>query len=306
MNINYDYYKVFYYVAKYKNLSLVAKLINSSQPSLSKLMKKLEDQLGCTLLIRTNRGIHLTPEGERLYSHVTVAYNELRAAEADLSAENNLAKGIICIATTSAADQLFITDFVTAFQIEYPSINFFISRCENSNAIKDLANGVIDFAIVETPLPFKLEFKQTPLTFYRDKLVVATGSRYSQNNVIHVDELGSVPFIGISSFLSREIYYTELFARFGIEWNPRIGVSQSGQILPLVKKGVGIGFIPDFVANPLITKGLLVELQIENIKRLPKRTIMLLEDRNQHTSIAARKLIMRIKKSFEENTLNKC
>lgn len=47
MNIDYDYYRRFYYVAKYRNLSLVAKLLNTNQPNLSKLMNKLEEQMGC-------------------------------------------------------------------------------------------------------------------------------------------------------------------------------------------------------------------------------------------------------------------
>ena len=90
MNIDYDYYRRFYYVAKYRNLSLVAKLLNTNQPNLSKLMNKLEEQMGCKLMIRTNKGIKLTEEGERLYNHVAIAYNELRAAEAELSSENDM------------------------------------------------------------------------------------------------------------------------------------------------------------------------------------------------------------------------
>ena len=70
MFISYDYYRIFYYVAKYGNISKAAKVLLSSQPNVTRTIKNLEGELGCTLFSRTSRGMRLTPEGERLYGHV--------------------------------------------------------------------------------------------------------------------------------------------------------------------------------------------------------------------------------------------
>lgn len=77
MNINYEYYRIFYYAAKYKNLTQAAEMLNSNQPNVSRTIKILEHELGCNLLIRSNRGISLTPEGERLYSHIKIAVEQI-------------------------------------------------------------------------------------------------------------------------------------------------------------------------------------------------------------------------------------
>ena len=73
MNVNFEYYKIFYYVAKYGSFTKAARALGSTQPNVTRAMNCLEQQLHNTLFIRTNRGIQLTPEGEQLYTHVSVA-----------------------------------------------------------------------------------------------------------------------------------------------------------------------------------------------------------------------------------------
>lgn len=81
MDINFEYYKIYYYVAKYENITRAATALGSNQPNVTRVMKLLESQLGCRLFIREARGIRLTEEGERLYSHVEVAYRHLMNAQ---------------------------------------------------------------------------------------------------------------------------------------------------------------------------------------------------------------------------------
>ena len=66
MNVNFEYYKIFYYVAKYGSFTKAARALGSTQPNVTRAMNCLEQQLHNTLFIRTNRGIQLTPEGEQI------------------------------------------------------------------------------------------------------------------------------------------------------------------------------------------------------------------------------------------------
>lgn len=74
MNVNFEYYKIFYYVAKYGSFTKAARALGSTQPNVTRAMNCLEQQLHNTLFIRTNRGIQLTPEGEQLYTHVLLPW----------------------------------------------------------------------------------------------------------------------------------------------------------------------------------------------------------------------------------------
>ena len=77
MNISYDYYRVFYYVAKYRSFTAAARVLINNQPNVTRMMKRLEEELGCTLFIRQRRGVLLTPEGEKLYAHISVAFEHI-------------------------------------------------------------------------------------------------------------------------------------------------------------------------------------------------------------------------------------
>ena len=66
MNINYELYKIFYTVAKNKNITSASKELLISQPAISKSIKNLEEQLGGQLFVRTKRGVVLTEEGKEI------------------------------------------------------------------------------------------------------------------------------------------------------------------------------------------------------------------------------------------------
>ena len=85
MNVNFEYYKIFYYVAKYENFTKAARGLGNSQPNITRAMNSLEQQIHSTLFCEnSNRGVQLTPEGQRLYTHVSAAMLQLWAAEEEL------------------------------------------------------------------------------------------------------------------------------------------------------------------------------------------------------------------------------
>ena len=61
MYISYEYYRVFYYVAKCGNLTKAAQMLQNNQPNLTRAIRNLEAEIGCPLFSRTNRGMILTP-----------------------------------------------------------------------------------------------------------------------------------------------------------------------------------------------------------------------------------------------------
>ena len=69
----------------------------SNQPNITHFMNNLENQLGCRLFIRSNRGVTLTREGEKLYKHVTIAYQHFQLAELELANDKSLQSGIITV-----------------------------------------------------------------------------------------------------------------------------------------------------------------------------------------------------------------
>ena len=87
---NLESYKVFYYVAKEKSITLAARELMISQPAVSQSIKLLEGQIGTALFVRTSKGVKLTREGELLFSYVSKGYEQIEAGERKLHQMMNL------------------------------------------------------------------------------------------------------------------------------------------------------------------------------------------------------------------------
>ena len=92
-----DYYRIFYYVARYKSFSKAAQILGNNQPNITRYINLLEHELGCSLCVRTHKGISLTPEGQLLYEHVEAAMYQLKNAQDARKKKQSLESGTITI-----------------------------------------------------------------------------------------------------------------------------------------------------------------------------------------------------------------
>ena len=175
MSVNFEYYKIFYYVAKYKSITQAASLLYSSQPSISRMIKILEQELGCTLFIRTRKGVALTPEGEELFDHVAPACEELFVGEELLSRSYGLQGDTIRIGASETALRCFLFDNLELFYAEHPAIKLKIYNHTASEALENLKNGNVDLAVVSTPLELVPPMRTTRLLPIQEICIVHIG-----------------------------------------------------------------------------------------------------------------------------------
>ena len=128
MNVTYDYYKIFYYVAKYHSFTKAASVLMNSQPNITRSMNNLEHELGCRLLLRSNRGVKLTPEGEKLFRHVALAVEQIQAGEEELRMEQSLKSGQVSIGASKTALHGLLLHKLGEFHREYPGVRIRISN----------------------------------------------------------------------------------------------------------------------------------------------------------------------------------
>ena len=101
MNANFEYYKVFYYVSKYENLTKAASVLKTSQPAVTRTIHNLENILGCRLFTRSKSGMKLTPEGKIFYQYVAAGCAQFFKAEDNLNNLISLENGTIYISAVS-------------------------------------------------------------------------------------------------------------------------------------------------------------------------------------------------------------
>ena len=120
MTINYDYYRIFYAVAQCRSFTRAAEVLKNNQPNITRCMKNLEQELGCKLFHRSNKGITLTPEGQRLYRRVAAAMEEIRLGEEELRQDGSLESGSLSISASEAALHMILLDKLSVFRTRYP------------------------------------------------------------------------------------------------------------------------------------------------------------------------------------------
>lgn len=86
MTVNFEYFRVFYTVAKYQNITKAAEELRLSRPTIAQELQKLEDQIGTALFDRHSRGVTFTQEGKRLFNRVGPAIQSLLDAEQEIEA----------------------------------------------------------------------------------------------------------------------------------------------------------------------------------------------------------------------------
>lgn len=301
MDINFEYYKIFYYVAKYENITKAAAALGSNQPNVTRVMKLLESQLGCRLFIREARGIRLTEEGERLYSHVEVAYRHLMNAQEEIGGPAMPGGGSVEIGTTETALHLFLLDALHDFRQKYPEVKIKIHNHTTPETIRQLTSGRVDFAVITMPYELPATVSGFPVLDFEEILVGGTQYKDLCKTSLKLKDIRKYPWIGLGKESATYALYKDFFIQHGVDFEPDMEVETSDLMLPLIENNFGIGFVPEKIAAPLIGEGKLVQIPIDG--DIPGRSIQVVSDRGRGKNFASDMLYKYLKSFSQERAL---
>lgn len=288
MQISYDYYRVFYEVAKHRSITRAAGVLLNNQPNVTRAIKNLESELGCTLFVRSNRGVLLTPEGEKLYAHISVACEQIEAGEEELSLDKSLQSGLVSIGASETALHGVLLPALRAYHSAHPGIRIRITNHRTPQAVSAVKNGLVDLAVVTTPTGVNGVLRETPLRTFRE--IPVCGSDYAELALrpLTLSELLRYPLICLGRETKTFEFYSALFSRSGLTLSPDIEPATADQILPMVKNNLGIGFVPELFLEPAAMGKTVFPLTL--IEPIPERSVCLIKRTDHSLSIAAKEL----------------
>lgn len=295
MDINLEYYKIFYYVAKYGNITRAAAALGSSQPNVTRIIRLLEAQLNTRLVIREPRGVRLTEAGEFLYSHVEIAYGHLMEAEEAISGLDSVQGGTVEIGATETALHLFLIEALYQFKAEHETVKIKIHNNTTLETLKELMDGRLDLALVTTPFKTQKNVVREQVLEFQEILVGGMQYRDLCERPLGLRDIKNYPFVGLGRGSVTYELYRDFFIRHKVEKELDMEVATSGLMLPLLENNFGLGFVPEALARPLLEEGKLVQVHLDC--ELPKRSIELVTDRGRGKSPAAELLYKYLKKA---------
>jgi DNA-binding transcriptional LysR family regulator len=247
VDINYEHYKVFYFVAKTLSFSEASKQLYISQSAVSQSIKVLEKKLNQHLFIRSTKKVQLTPEGDMLLKHIEPAVNLIMRGENHLMETHTLNGGQLRIGASDTICRYILLPFLKIFHEKYPNVHIKVTNNTSIECVSLLEKGSVDFIITNFPNRRIVDTAKT-LKIKEFKDVFIAGNRYSKlkNSSLALKDIQEYPILMLDKNSTTSEYIHDLFREKKLELIPEIELSSNDLLIDLARIGLGIAFMPDF------------------------------------------------------------
>ncbi|WP_201712746.1 LysR family transcriptional regulator [Rossellomorea arthrocnemi] len=228
-------------VARLEHMTKAAEELRIAQPSLSKTISRLEEDLGVPLFERQHRQIKLNRFGELFLNRVERIFMEINEGRREILEEMKLEENTIRMAVTIPR---VLPDLVGSFLRENPHVRFQQFVHSMSKMREQLKNGDVDFCISSVPIDDEEDIVWEPLMTEEIFLIVPPGHWLEDRDEIDLSEVRDEPFISMNTGYGLRNLTDEFCLRAGFSPVISFEGDEPGVIGDLVKQGLGIAFIP--------------------------------------------------------------
>lgn len=218
--------KYFLLVAREENITKAANLLHLTQPTLSRQLMQLEEELGVQLFRRSKHHIILTEEGMLLRQRAEEIVALADKTKDDLQHREGQLAGVVAVGSGEWKSSRFLAQLLTAFQRENPQVSFAIYSGNSDNIKERIERGLLDVGLLQEPVDItKYSFVRTPI---REEwgVLVREDSELAARKSIGPAELAAVPLL----LPERESVQNELRNWFG-HYADGLHITATGNLL---------------------------------------------------------------------------
>ena len=218
--------RYFLMVAREENITKAANLLHLTQPTLSRQLMQLEDELDVTLFRRSKHRIILTEDGMLLRRRAEEIVSLAEKTRDDLRHKQDHLAGTIAVGSGELQSSRFLTQLIAAFQKENPLVSFRIYSGNSDNIKERIERGLLDIGLLQEPVDIaKYHFVRTPVQEQWGVLVRADAELAAKDRVSPAD-LAGMPLI----LPDRENVQNELLNWFG-SLAEKLRITATGNLL---------------------------------------------------------------------------
>lgn len=187
--------RYFIAIANEKNITKAAEILHITQPTLSRQIKELEDELGTVLMIRGKRSLTLTNDGLLLKKYAEDIVGIANRAEQEFLGSKNSVSGSVAIGATEALGSRILARYMKQFSDKYPEVQFELYNAMADSIVERLDSGLSDIGLLLEPVDTtKYEF----IRFDRNErwgILVNSEHEFFKRESVDVGELLSQPLM---------------------------------------------------------------------------------------------------------------
>lgn len=290
MDINFELYKVFYYVAKELSFSAASARLFISQSAVSQAVKTLEKKMQCRLFVRNTKQVRLSPEGEILFKHVEQAFNFIKAGERGINEIQALHTGEVRIGASDTICKYYLLPYFEKFHRAFPQVKIHLTNRTSPKCLELLKNGSVDAVVVNMPgLGSGKNLTVQKIKTIRDVFIAGRNFGHLREQVISIKDLQQYPLLMLEKNTSTRAFIDSFLARQDISLTPEIELESVDLLIEMAKIGLGISFVGEDYVKTELAKDEIFILQTK--EKLPPRSLGVITNDNVPLPAAARKFI---------------
>ncbi|WP_174614445.1 LysR family transcriptional regulator [Virgibacillus ihumii] len=231
-------------VARQLNFTRAASILHISQPSLSKTMKNLEDELGVTLFYRGIKRLELTDAGQAFLVNAKNVLDAFENLTTELNDVIDLKRGEIKIGIPPIIGAVFFSKLISRYKEAYPSINILLTEVGTNKIKTGVSEGELDIGLI-CNLPVQKENFET-IQLLKDPLmlIVHKDNPLARNKTIEFSDIENEPFILYRNDFSLHDKIIQACDKQGFYPNVVCESSQKDFMVEMVEAKLGIALLP--------------------------------------------------------------
>ncbi|MBP1965639.1 LysR family transcriptional regulator [Paenibacillus aceris] len=237
-------------VAKYKNFTKASQALFVSQPSISKMIKSLEDELGVTLLDRSEREVELTDTGKLVNEKALIILQLLEELTSSVNELVQLKRGKVKMGILPTISALLFPKIIAGFKKSYPRIEIQMVEYSAKQVEMQMDQGNIDFGVTVLPVNTKL-YGTVPLLSEELVVIVSNHHWLAGRKSVSLVELKNEPFILFTKEFALHDVVWQACSQAGFEPEAIHMTSLWDFCCEMVSSQLGISLIPRSMANRL-------------------------------------------------------
>ncbi|MBN9153534.1 MAG: LysR family transcriptional regulator [Microbacterium sp.] len=247
--MNLEQLRSFVEVAQRGNFTRAAEHLHLAQPSLSRQISTLEQDLGSELFVRARGGSTLTPAGESLLPLARRMLADADSVRRELDQLAGLRRGRVRLGATPTLCISLVAEVLDAFHTAYPGVELHVSEHGSRRLLDELAGGELDVALITSSGAGSSDrFVVAPL-LVEELVVISSAARppVSTAPAIGIDELARLPQVVFSPTYDLRGTTDAAFRAAGRVPEVVVEGAEMDAVLRFVERGIGVAVVPAMV-----------------------------------------------------------
>ncbi len=253
----------FIYVAEMNSFTKAAQALGYTQSTVSFQIKQLESELSCQLFDRINHSVNLTKRGRELlrYAHsVKRMTDELKEGMSDEIEPS----GHVTLATASSLCRNMLGENYAPFYKEHKNITLKVIEAGTGEMFRLLDHNEVDMILTLDSHIYNTDYIIAKEERVGVHFIVAPDSDVEDK--VKIEDIINCPFVLTEKGMSYIRIFEEQLSKKSLEIKPVLETGNTDIICEIIKQGVGIGLLPDYVTKERVKRGELRYIEVEDIE----------------------------------------